>query len=138
MRWYVRGIDEGWIWGPMSEEEANDMCDQMDDVVSFPESLFHPKIVMLEDVSILVSQLRDIAGDDARVISLLCRQAAEMIVNLSREKQVTGTIHGGVLELDHVDSGIKVDIRDYDVAECDNESLKTDEDGHEYIPHSGG
>lgn len=37
MRWYVYSPDEGNVWGPMSQSEANDMRDQLQDVCVFDD-----------------------------------------------------------------------------------------------------
>lgn len=57
------------------------------------------------------------------------RRAIDMITLLSREKVVTGTIEGGVLDLDPLPEGVTVDIRDRDCEGVDEDVVEEDEEG---------
>ena len=65
------------------------------------------------------------------VIGLLCGRISDALVQLSREKIVTGVLTGGMLTLDDLPDGVSVDIRNYD-AHGTEENLETDDSGCSY------
>lgn len=145
MQWYLRHED-GEIWGPMSQQEAQDMRDRLDDSVMFSEELFAQTVVLSEEVTSVLAGLRELQrilvrglwGKDADIREFDLSQdelqkAIDVITNLSREKVVTGSIEGGVLSLGEVSEGVTVDIRDFDVEGVDPELVEEDENGDTYF-----
>lgn len=128
MRWYVRNIDSGEVWGPMTKSEADDMVDTVDDMIMFQETLFEPRM-MSDDIAQSVHNLCQMAGEmSGTTVGDVCRKAAELLVNLSREKLITGKIQGGVLDFDALPLGVRIKVDDYDVDGVDDDLERDDED----------
>lgn len=92
--------------------------------------LAHPKYILSGEVGLLITELRSgmqRALEYSDPIFGLLQRVIEAIVQLSREKVISGTIHGGVLTLDELPEGVRVDIRDYDTEGLDK--TKRDEQG---------
>jgi len=134
MRWYVKHED-GDIWGPMSKEEAEKMRDQLDDAMMFNERIFSSQFVTSAEVERLILDLGGMetclkSNDPLSAgASNLIQRAIDALTLLSAKKVVTGTIQGGVLELDEVSEGVEVDIRDYDTDGVDEELVEEDASG---------
>lgn len=79
----------------------------------------------MDDVKSLLSDLNKVLVGDLR------ERAERIIGELSQEKVVTGSVHGGVLTLDEIPLGIEVKVRDYDVEGdgLSGEDILQDEDG---------
>lgn len=108
------------------------------------EELSHPRYVIAGDVGRLIAEMRSEISKQypvdphkapeaytlARYESrLLLQRAVEMLVELSREKLVTGSIWGGALTLDDLPLGVRVEVRDYDMAGDGGEDVLEDGDG---------
>jgi len=132
MLWYVRHED-GDIWGPMSKAEAESMRDQLDDACMFDERIFSPRFVTNAEVEGLLADLRGMKDGEDDALGELCQRAADTITLLCNERLVTGTIQGGVLDLDPLPLGVSVDIRDYDTDGVDSENLEEAEDGRPFF-----
>ena len=90
MQWYVRHLDDGEVWGPMSQAEAEDMRDQSDGACMFNERIFEPRFVTTEEVELVLEKLKNIdklereripsassfsvAREAIDVITLLCKK----------------------------------------------------------------
>ena len=95
-----------------------------------------------KEVEYLIAQLRRFGADnwsdvlqgaDCRIPNDsdcdICKQAADVLVSLSREKVVRGSIAGGVLDLTEVSEGILIDIRDRDCEGVNEDIVEEDEVG---------
>jgi hypothetical protein len=133
-KWYLRDIDQGKVWGPMSKDEAESMADQLDDVVMFDERIFEPQFITSEEVELLLRDLRDMkSGCREDAVGNLCQRAEDAITLLSAKKLVHGTVEGGILDISEVSPGIEVVVNDYDIQEVDEDRLSEDEDGRRCV-----
>jgi len=134
MKWYVRSED-GDIWGPMSKREAMDMRDQLDDACIFNERIFSPQFVTSVEVKELLGDLKRFFRDLTGISNpphQLEKRIKDTIVLLSCEKEITGTIEGGVLSLDPLPAGVTVEIKDYDCEGVDKDITGEDSKGSHF------
>lgn len=137
MNWYVKYEGTGEISGPMTQDEAlsivgKDGGDAADGLV-FSENIFSPKFVTTPEVEGLLAEMKSVAEAGIvipHVIQEVMMRAIDMIIFLSREKVVSGTIQGGVLDLDPIPEGVTVDIRDRDCDGIDENKLEKDDQGY--------
>lgn len=187
-RWYVRVLETGTVYGPVTKTRAEQRLAELMDgtslnAVLFNEKIFEPQFVPSEEVEEVILHLRSVkqhadVPEFARgLLAPFCNRAAELLVLLSAKKSpavltaevdglitqlsktatealqelqsngessvpsyddllhhfcslatraaqflvllsakkvVTGSIKGGVLDLDELPPGVEVDIRDYD------------------------
>ena len=128
MKWYVR-TECGDVRGPMSQEDAEFERDRLDGAVMYNERIFEPEFVTTEEVETILAEMKSVAT--AGIVE--AKEIAEKLVLLSREKVVTGSIEGGVLNLGEVPEGVSIDIRDYDTDGVDPDLVKTDDNGDTYF-----
>jgi len=99
-----------------------------------------PKYEMSREVGCLIADLRkELSSGMGLTLTdgqeSLIRNSIDALVELSREKMVTGEIQGGVLTLDNVPEGVVVEIRDYDVGDggAYEDAVSIDDQGHQYV-----
>lgn len=88
-RWYVRTLDSGEVWGPMSQTQAESMRDQLDDAVMFNEGIFEPKFSCSDEVEELIAKMRSVATAGIvipHVAQELLAEAVDALVLLSRNE----------------------------------------------------
>ncbi len=129
-QWYVKyeGTDE--ISGPMTKAEAQDWAEQAGGMVFVFEPFHLPA-----DTTQLVSGLLEIKRDSQireDKIALL-KKAAEVISLLSRSREVIATVCGGVFEVDTMDQGVHMVVRDYDITESAGVDVDVDENGKRHL-----
>jgi hypothetical protein len=148
MRWYIRDLDGGTVWGPYTKEEAEIQASHLDDVVMFSERIFEPQFVTSLEVGVLIEDMKTIetatdvwsGKSEQQEVDItpfylmgVAKRARNALVLLSAKKLVTGTIDGGVLDIDEVPAGVEVKINDYDCQDVDEDRLSEDEDGRHFV-----
>lgn len=134
-KWYVRDIDEGRVWGPMSKDEAENMTNQADDLVMFNERIFEPQFVLSDEVQALIGDLEGMAAPGAPdCIEEIAGRAVDTLILLSAKRQVHGTVNSGIIEIDDCPPDVEVTIDDYDIEGIDDpDRIVEDDDGQDCL-----
>lgn len=126
MKWYVRDLETGQVYGPMFEGEADIMQQRMEQAVMFHDRIFEPQFVATEEAEEVLGALktlsswtqedhRDLGGHTDEIL-LICHQARDALILLSSEKVIEVAIEGGVFNLTgEMPSGVRLVVHDYDI-----------------------
>ena len=137
--WYIRWEATNEISGPMTKEEALEHTGDGSGM-AFSEGVFEPYHVPADTTS-LVNELLALGDGQERSsgdVGDVGKRAAEMLVILSRPREVTATVKGGVFEVETIAQGVHLVVRDYDTGGVDGDEIEEDSGGSHLVQEYGG